>query len=241
MKIHLLKYCFLIGSLGTQVSCSDPEEAVRTIPLEHFTSIELNGVFSVYLTENSEYEITISGYEDRPDQVSVKVQENKLVVTDHASNKWLHPKKNTIKLFIQASQFQEIIANATCYFETLTPITGDSFRLIMGPATKVMEGRLELNTNYMLFWGSHLCGGKLTLTGTVAHLNVNTFATMSVDARDLICTSAYVNSSSKSDCQLNVTDSFTYSIHGSGNIYLYGNPPQIVLEEKTSSGRLIHW
>jgi hypothetical protein len=167
------------------------------------------------------------------------VQDKKLIITDHSENKWLHPKENAIKIYINANQFKDIMANATCYFETITPITGDSFSLIMGAATKVMEGRLELNTSYMHFWGSHLCGGKLTLSGNVNHLSLNIFSTMAVDASSLNCKSAYVNNSSKSDCELLVTDSFTYSIHGSGNIYLSGNPPQIVLDEQTSTGKLI--
>jgi hypothetical protein len=239
MNISKLKYCFLFWVIGLQVSCSDPEETSRIIPLEPFESIELNGVFSVYLEESSQHAVTISGYGDTPDHVKAIVQDNKLIVTDHSENKWLHPKKNAIKLYINANQFKGIMANATCYFETITPITGDSFSLIMGAATKVMEGRLELNTGSMLFWGSHLCGGKLTLSGNVDQLDLNPFSTMAVDARNLICKSAYVNNSSKSDCELYVTDVFTYSIHGSGNIYLYGNPPQIVLDEDTSTGKLI--
>jgi hypothetical protein len=239
MNISKLKYCILLWCLGVQLSCSDPEETSRIISLEPFESIELNGVFSVYLEESSQHSITISGYGDTPDYVKAIVQDNKLIITDHSENKWLHPKENAIKLHVSASQFKGIMANATCYFETITPITGDSFSLIMGAATKVMEGRLELNTSYMHFWGSHLCGGKLTLTGNVDQLNLNPFATMAVDARNLICKSAYVNNSSKSDCELYVTDVFTYSIHGSGNIYLSGNPLQIVLSEKTSTGRLI--
>jgi hypothetical protein len=62
---------------------------------------------------------------------------------------------------------------------------------------------------------------------------------MAVDARDLRCNYALVETSSKLDVQVNVHTKLDYSIGGTGNIYLYGNPAEIVAGHITSIGKLI--
>ncbi len=55
---------------------------------------------------------------------------------------------------------------------------------------------------------------------------------MSVNAGSLIANNAIIDDDSKGDCDLFVTDKLEYSISGTGNIYLKGNPKEIILDEK---------
>ena len=106
-------------------------------------------------------------------------------------------------------------------------------------ASKLNEAVLQLNCTTFYYWNNHPCGGKLTLSGTVQNLRIWNFALMSVEAKDLTAYDALVENSSQGDCEVTVTGKLEYSIKNSGNIYLHGHPPQIVLKEKTSTGELI--
>ena len=50
---------------------------------------------------------------------------------------------------------------------------------------------------------------------------------------------ASVENNSKGDCKIHCLSKLTYSILGSGNIYLTGNPPEIIKLEESSTGQLI--
>jgi hypothetical protein len=232
---------YLLILLIVFCSCenNDLKPTTRLESFSHFEAIELNDVFDVYLEQSPTYSVEISGLGDTPDQISFAIKNDTLSITNLASNKWLHPETNRIKLLIRADNLREVTAHATCYFETVNPITSDNFRLIMGSEVKLMEGRLELAGDYFLYWNNHLCGGKLTLTGSVSMLDITTFSTNSVDARNLVANQAYVQNNSKGNCEVFVKNRLEYSIRGTGNIYVYGNPPEILLGEKTASGKLI--
>jgi hypothetical protein len=110
----------------------------------------------------------------------------------------------------------------------------------MGHPTKLSTIELELNCKRFLYWNNYQCGGKLTLTGRTENLLIYSFALMTVDARALEADYAWIENHSKGDSRVHVENTLEYSIHGVGNIYLYGNPPEIIAHEVTSSGQLIH-
>jgi len=109
----------------------------------------------------------------------------------------------------------------------------------MGHHPKLAELDLELNNGSFLYWNNHQCGGKLTLRGKTGSLLAYTFGYMSVDAVSLRADNAIIENSSKGDFEVWVNDKIEYSIRGIGDIYLYGNPDDIVLNERTSEGELI--
>jgi hypothetical protein len=98
---------------------------------------------------------------------------------------------------------------------------------------------LELNCNRFYYWNMAPSGGLLTLRGNTRELIIWNFALMSVDANNVTTDYAFVENHSKGDCKVFVRDKLDYSIYGEGDIYLSGEPNQINLIERTSTGRLI--
>ncbi len=215
------------------------DETTRLVAPPAFHYLEFNGVFSVYLVQDTVYSIRIVGSSNTLENISLKTEGDTLRISNESKRKWLNPETNKVKLYIHSNQLKYIIANATCYFETVNPITSDQFSLIMGAKTKLMEARLDLNCNSFLYWNNHLSGGRLTLTGNVNNLSIYTFATESVDASNLIANYALIENNSKGNCEVIVSNRLEYSIRGSGNIYIGGNPKEIIMNEKTSTGQLI--
>jgi hypothetical protein len=154
-------------------------------------------------------------------------------------SKWLSPEGNKVKLYITSNLLYEILPNATCSITTVNPIISDEFRIVMGHSPKLTEINLTLACKSFLYWNNHQCGGKVTLSGQADNVFLYAYALMSIDAGQLNTQYAFVENNSKGDCEVFVNDVLEYSIRGVGNIYVRGNPREVVLHEQTSSGRLI--
>lgn len=229
---------FFIVSLALFFSCSKEKRVeLNYVNLGSFKKIEFNSPFDVYLKEDTTFSIKIIGDEDKVGDIEFKLINNVLTFRNKSNSKLLTPTKNKIEIYINSKPLRAVDANETCNIRTLSPITSDSFYLIL--RNKVNEATLELDCHLFQYWNSTPCGGKVTLYGKTDELSMLNYAIMSVDAKNLISTDASVENSSKGDFELTVINRFEYSIKGTGNIILYGSPKLIIPNKLTSSGRLI--
>lgn len=237
MKNHITSYIFLIFSICF-LSCRKGDiELSKTIALPYFERIELNEVFEVYLTQDTTFSLQIECIDKSMDKIKYSVENNILTIDNKTKYKWLHPKDNKVKLYIHVDKIKSITANETCYIKTTNPIISNEFGLIL--KSKLNNANIELNCNSFYYWNNHPCGGELVLRGKTESLKIWNFALMAVDATNLLTKYALIENSSKSDCKVNVLQHLDYSIFGTGNIYLYGNPKEIKLHNQTSTGKLI--
>ncbi len=222
-------------------SCKKENQQNTTIykNLSEFSKIELNGVFDVYLKQDSVYSIEIVGNENWVGNIVFKVENEILKIDNQAKGKWLKPKEDKVKIYISSNRPKMIFANETCNIETLNPIISDEFGIVM--SSKLNQANLELNCNTFYFWNNFPCGGKLTLRGNAEILKIWNFAIMSVDAKNLTTEYALIENSSKGNCEVFVTNKMEYSIHGIGDIHLYGNPKELILNEISSTGKLLNY
>jgi hypothetical protein len=229
----------LAGSLI--LSCEEEayDEATHEKDLAAFHTVELNSVFDVYLIQDSIYSLKIAADQAVIKNVVYSVEEGILRIENTSRLKWLNPETNKVKLYIRANRLAQVLANETCYIKSLNPIVSDEFSVVMGHDPKLAELDLELNNGSFFYWNNHQCGGKLTLRGKTSVLLAYTFGYMSVDAVSLRTDNAIVENNSKGDFEVWVNDKIEYSIRGLGDIYLYGNPAEVVLNERTSRGELI--
>ncbi len=234
------KAYLLILLLQILFSCRNEfDERTRQVSLSPFHTVVLNSVFNVYVTQDTTFSIKIIANGQVSDKVSAIVINDTLSISNNAKQQWLHPETNKVTLYITSNQPAQIRVNQTCFIQTINPIISDSFFLLMESPVKLMQANLELNCKTFNYWNNYLCGGRITLTGKVGNLTVNSFSIMSVDASNLIADNANIQNSSAGDCDIFVTDELDYSLHGTGNIYVRGNPKKIIELSKTSSGQLI--
>ncbi len=235
MKFGIL---FSLISSFLLFSCTKKNQTVsRFSELNPFTEIELNNSFDVYLNEDTIYNIEMIGNEEIIGDIVFDVEDSVLKISNDWSPKWLAPRKNKIQLYINSKQLRKVSANETCNIETISPITSYEFGLIL--KSKVNQASLELACHIFYYWNNFPCGGKLTLSGNTEILKLWNYAIMSVDAKNLDAKYALVENSSEGNCEITVTDKLEYSIHGDGDIHLYGSPPEIIEIQLTSSGQLI--
>ena len=215
------------------------EEATLYRSTEPFYAVELNSVFDVYLVQDTAFGVRVSAHEDIIENIKLDLDTGILRIENESMLKWAAPEKNKVKLFIHADRLSVLWPNETCYIKSLTPVISDDFNIVMGHNPKLAVIDLELNCGNFYYWNNHQCGGKVTLRGQSGSATIQIYGLMSVDATALSVNHAYVDNNSKGDCHVWVQEQIEYSIHSVGNIYLYGDPAEIIAHELTSSGILI--
>ena len=234
------KFGFIVLAFACFVlfSCEKSMEKVTVErSLEEFDTLTVKNVFEIFLTQGTTNSIRLEGAKKIIENIDVRVENNTLILDNLYKGNWVHPKKNKIYVYITTNGLTRINSNETCNIQTTNALTGNEIGLVM--TSKLNEATLEVNCNSFYFWNNHPCGGKLVLKGNTNELKLWNFALMSVDATELTAQISSVENHSKGDCRVHCLNKFTYSILGSGNIYLTGNPPEIIKIEESSTGKLI--
>lgn len=231
----------LIFSLVTILilSCSKKVAVDRvSFALDVFSEIELKDEFEVVLTESNNHGIEIEGDEDWIPYVSFKIEEGKLIIENTKNHKFINPKKNKIKLYINAINFRELRAAEGCKITSLTPITSSEFGVVL--TGKANEANLVLDCDIFYCWNNFPTGGNIVLKGKANILKVWNTAIMTVDASELSTNIALIDNDSKGDVKVNVAEQLQYLITGEGNILVSGSLSLVVEKSPaTGSGKLI--
>ncbi len=238
MFVRIKKYLFASFVL-LLTNCSDFEPTLVFKELPAFDFVELNSVFTVYLIQDSAYSIKIEADEEMISSISFEVENGVLSVHNKQNLKWIRPGSNKVKLFITSAGLKRITAFETCSIQTVNTLSVSDFSIEMAPSPKLTEINLDLDCTNFTYWNNYQCSGKLILKGRATNIELYMFSLMAVDAKALTADNAIVTTYSNVDCELMVTRSLEYSIHGESNILLQGNPPEIHLNERTSAGELI--
>jgi hypothetical protein len=239
--IHILHFKILIlfGIIVLMVSCGKENGDIITqdIDLPTFNSIELNAVFDVEIMEDEHFTLQIIGVQGVTQDLTYKVENQKLILDNVSSNLWLHPKNDPPKLIIMGKGITLIEANETCNIKSLNTITTDTFGILLG--SKLNIASLQLDCKLFYYWNTSPLGGMLTLKGKSDAIQIYNGELMAVDASEFPCDIATVENGSKADVRVFVRKRLDYSISGTGNIYVSGNPTEIVPGHLSSTGILI--
>jgi hypothetical protein len=214
------------------------EPGVINVALEEFDTLTLNSVFNVELIQGTTNSISIEGAEKIIEKVDFNIENNTLTLLNNFKGNWIYPKKNKITVKLTVNNLSRINANETCNIRTLNTLTGNEIGLVM--TSKLNEATFAVDCNSFYFWNNFPCGGKINLSGSTNELKIWNVALMSVDAKNLVSNVVSIENSSKGDCRINCIQKLTYSIKGEGNIYLSGDPTELLKIEETSTGKLIY-
>ena len=214
------------------------EPGVINVALEEFDTLTLNSVFNVELIQGTTNSISIEGAEKIIEKVDFNIENNTLTLLNNFKGNWIYPKKNKITVKLTVNNLSRINANETCNIRTLNTLTGNEIGLVM--TSKLNEATFAVDCNSFYFWNNFPCGGKINLSGSTNELKIWNVALMSVDAKNLVSNVVSIENSSKGDCRINCIQKLTYSIKGEGNIFLSGDPTELLKIEETSTGKLIY-
>jgi hypothetical protein len=240
MRSVQLYYRLLSGLIFILASCGDPyEETTRNISVPSFTTVEIKSVFSIYLVEDTRYGIVITGDKDAVNQVEARVEGEVLILSDHNKGKWLKPEQNKVKVYIHSPEHSVIHAKSSYSLHSVNTITSGALYILNYPDVKVSEIDLTTDCEFLWYWNNYQAGGNLIFKGKCDVLVINNYALHTVNTVELNARSGYINNFAKGDCKVYVAERLECQLQGMGNIYLYGDPAEIVLIERTSTGQLI--
>jgi hypothetical protein len=231
--------CLLFGLMAL-ASCGDKyEETTRSVPVSPFTTLHINSVFNIYLVEDTQYMVEVVGDEDAVGQIEASVEGEALTLTDHNKRKWLKPEENKIKVYVHSPEHNMIYAKSSYSLQSVNTIASSQLYIVNQPEVKVSEIDITIDCQFVVYWNNYLAGGHLILKGRCEDMEINNYALHSVNTVALNTRRGVINSYAKGDCEIYVTERLEYQLEGPGNIYLYGNPAEIVLLDQTPAGRLI--
>jgi hypothetical protein len=232
------KFWFILILLLPLFSCKkELSTTTLTRELSDFDTLILNSVYEVELTQDTVNVIELIGATKIIEKIDISNTKGNLSLTTNYQGSWLYPENNKITVRIHTNGIHLIKANETCNIISINALTGNEIGLIM--TSKLNEASLKLNCGTFYYWNNFPCGGKITLSGQVSNLKLWNVALMAVDAQALTCQTALVKNGSKGDCKLTCVQQLICALQGEGNIYLWGNPPSVIITEQSSTGKLI--
>jgi hypothetical protein len=233
-----LNLIFILTISTLLFSCQKKWEIVYiNKELNAFDTLILNDVFEVHLIQGNQNSIRMEGSKKILDNIQLDVKSNSLSISNNFSMSWIHPSKSKVKLFITFDTLSLIVANETCNILSDNKLYATELGLIM--KSKLNHAELEVEAKSFYYWNNFPCGGTVKLSGQVDQLMLLNVALMAVDSKNLSCKIANIENASKGDIKINCSQKLNYSILGEGNIYLKGNPQNVIPGEIKGSGSLI--
>lgn len=220
--------------------CTDEyEEVTKTLSISPYSILEIESVFSIYLVEDTVYSVTIVGHKDVVNQIEATVNDGVLTLKDNNKQKWLHPSQNKVKIYVHSPEHYRIDARTSYALRSVNTIKSEQLWIVNDVNVKVSEIDLMIDCRFTLYWNNYTAGGRLVLRGKSEGVQIDNHALHTINSTELEVQSGIVNNYAQGDCRIYIAQRLEYQVHGPGNIYLYGNPPEIVLLQQTSTGRLI--
>ena len=229
----------LIGSWFYMTSCSiNTDPYISQQLLEPFDTLVLNSVFNVRLVQGDHYGVEVSGAQEIAESVTFHIENKTLIIDNRDAPLWQHPSLDPPTILITFTKLGLVRAEETCNISSDNTITMDTFGITLGSKLNIAE--LKLNCQLFYYWNTSPVGGELTLSGHSDLIRLYNGSLLSIDASQLTAHDALIVNGSQLDIHVYADQHLYYSITGTGNIYLTGNPAVIDAGPITSSGKLIH-
>lgn len=201
------------------------KQASKTRQLEKFDKVNINGRFTVLLSQGENSQLKINADENLIPLVESTVDNGELVIKfkDKIS------RKDKVKLFITADAYNQINMRAGAEFRTTSELKGDLLNLEVSAGS---HGTLKANYNELKCDVS--AGAGLTLTGRTAMATLMASSGSSLIAQELIAQKAVARGSSGASMNIVVTEELDAEMSSGASLTYSGNP--VIKNINTSSG-----
>lgn len=233
---HKLLIILILAVFASFISC---KKAPLTVGKTVTESRDLQGFKEVYLYDNinlslvraNETKIIITTGENIIDNISTKVSDSILTISNTTSCNWIRPYDYELHATLYYKDITNFIFSSSGNVESLNQYNS--------PDTSVRKHRFVIDdasgdvdllvNNCRGFYLEYLSGtSQVTLHGNNNHLfDVFKKSFGILDARDFQMNYVDITSNSKGDCYIWATDSIKANISSLGNVYYKGDPEKI--------------
>lgn len=209
----LLSSVFIFTACGEHIKGNGKVEE-RQQNLDHFTSIDLSGMFEVELIEGDE-QIEVITDENLHDHINISVKNGELIIDTR--DKYLDAEQILLRIYYR--DLNEIDVSGAVSLNTENQLQTNHFTLDVSGAC---EGNLNVAVEELEIEISG--GGELTLSGEANHLDIDVSGAGEIKALDLIAQEADLEITGAGEIELSVENRLNVEVTGAGEVRYLGDP-----------------
>lgn len=235
MMTGLLSVLMLAGCEEAGDLWRDQKKIVRQVDLEPRDAIWTYGLFDIRLVQDTTYKLVIRGYREVVNNIHVSQNKRKTTVSEDFSNHWYSGKSKPVLEY-------HFVGLRYCRIEEpsrlSSPDTIHSNHLEVIVANELSEIDLVVDAGYLYLENWTTNTGNYSFRGKAHHYEVELHGSGRLQADSLHTKNAVIRQQSIGDIHIRTNDTLQVHSSGSGDVFYYGEPAEIIFEQ-SASGDLI--
>ncbi len=208
----------------------------QEILLEEFHSIAVMDIFNVILIQDSLHKVIMEGGENILPHVETIVKNDTLIARHFIRCNWFRNYEK-INLYIYFNRLNYIVTYSPVNIISQDTVSCNNLEYFA--LGEIGEADIILNCGYLRFDDSYSTLGQFKFKGKSDKSRFYVNYGSSLFADSLISKEADIFFKTIGDIRIHVTDHLRVWIWGPGNVYYSGNPAEVEIVEKKSTGNLI--
>ena len=200
-----------------------------------FTYLHMKNNVDVFLTQDQDYSISVRAGKNIISGIKTTISGNTLTIENNNSCNWIRSFESPIEVYLGIPNLDSILYQSSGNLTSLNRIVGDSIQLDVIEGAGSINLEIEMNrSRFNLHYGTV----DLTVKG-ISHISyLYSSGYGPADLRNLQTVFTYMGSYSTNNCYVRSSLDMEVNIENVGNVYYYGNPPNLSLTGG-GSGKLI--
>ncbi len=235
-------YCILLLPLLYVTSCNKAlfnagETVTKEVRIDSvFSSIDIENMFDITLVNDTVNKVLVTCGENLQPFVSITAKNGILYFNNSAKENWSRSYQK-IKLEVHLTFGPRIDIHEPISLKTKGVFTCNNFSII--DFWKISEVDVNIDANFCGIYMSSDNFGYFKIKGKAQTADIWGWGSAYVMADSLVSQNCHVLQRGMADVHVNVSGQLSVSLEFTGNVYYTGNPAEIIIENQTSTGRLI--
>ncbi|MDQ4141571.1 MAG: DUF2807 domain-containing protein [Bacteroidota bacterium] len=238
LKQNILQWATWALALFTLPACTEDggfcikgegDVTSRTLQLQPFQEIDVNGDFEVYVTQGSPQKVEVKGESNILDELNTDVQNRKWKIKfDNCIRR-----NKTVKVYLTMPEVNSLYINGSGTISGLNKLTSSDLSVVVNGSGNI-EADLAANKVISRVMGS----GEIELSGITKQQAITIAGSGEVKTYDLSAEDVNVKISGSGKTKVTASKTLDIELAGSGVVYYRGNPT--VNTRISGSGKVIH-
>jgi hypothetical protein len=203
--------------------------------LKPFHQIEIYNYFNVFLKSDTANKVEIKAGAKIVQNIETLVTDSVLVIKDLNRCNFIKGYAEK-ELYISVDSLTKVVVHDGLNLYSTDTLKEANLEILY--LSDIGHCNITIDCSFFSF-SNWYASGNFIFKGKTNYLYLSTEVTSHVFADSLQAGSCYVSNNSMGDCHVSTNGALQALIKNSGNIFYFGSPSPLILEEKTGSGKLI--
>jgi len=213
----------------------DEKKIVRQVNLEARDAIWTYGLFDIRLVQDTTNKLIIRGHRQMVNNIHVTQNKRKTTVTEDLSNHWYSSKSNPVLEF-HFTSLRYFRIEEPSRLSSADTIHSNHLEVIVANELSEIDLMVDAGYLYLENWTTNT--GNFRFRGKAQQYKVELHGSGRLQADSLLTKNALIRQQSIGDIHIRASDTLQVHSSGSGDVFYYGEPAEIIFEQ-TASGELI--